>query len=256
MPTTHLTHVPILNCCAHNTLNLCANTTVNHCAHNTLNYGSIPQLTIVPITYLTLCTHTTVNHHATTHCLPVPQLTIVPIPQVLRTWGQKSLANNINEAGRRLLSVDGPADSSKYDGDKDQDAEGSVTETESGSMTLMALKKRKGGGGGGGGGKSRAGKEDDVGNVVNEELRALEAHMMKVSRAGGCSSSGFFSLFSLSPSLSLSVCLSLSLSLSLSPSAHMCVYPRSSYKNKFKFSLLTCFSVYWCPFQCGLYECT
>ena len=148
----------------------------------------------------------------------------MPIPQVLRTWGQKSLANNINEAGRRLLSVDGPADSSKYDGDKDQDAEGSVTETESGSMTLMALKKRKGGGGGGGGGKSRAGKEDDVGNVVNEELRALEAHMMKVSRAGGCSSSGFFSL-SLSLSLPLSVCLSLSLSLPLSVSlcTHVCL---------------------------------
>ena len=113
------------------------------------------------------------------------------ITQVLRTWGQKTLANNINEAGRRLLSVDGAAEASKYEGDKDQDPEGSVAETETGSMSLWALKKKKGGGGG----KSRAGKDDDGGSVVNEELRALEAHMMKVSRAGECSDGGFFSLF-------------------------------------------------------------
>ncbi|KAK7102964.1 hypothetical protein V1264_021114 [Littorina saxatilis] len=101
------------------------------------------------------------------------------LAKVLRTWGQKTLANNINDAGRRLLSVEPTTDQSKRDDEKDGDASGAETET--GSMSLAALKKKKGGVAGGGGGSRKATKEED--GMVNEELRALEAHMMKVSRA-------------------------------------------------------------------------
>ncbi|KAK7503699.1 hypothetical protein BaRGS_00005238, partial [Batillaria attramentaria] len=69
--------------------------------------------------------HVTDSLHHMTACITYH------LAKVLRTWGQKSLANSINEAGRRLLALEPPTDTSN----------------------------------------------------VNEELRALEAHMMKVSRA-------------------------------------------------------------------------
>ena len=53
-------------------------------------------------------------------------------------------------------------------------------------MSLAALKKKKGGATSTqpeGGAKKKA-KDDETTGVVNEELKALEAHIMKVSRAG------------------------------------------------------------------------
>lgn len=124
--------------------------------------------------------HITDSLHHMTACITYH------LTKVLRMWGQKKLANKINEAGRKLLTVDSNADN-----DKDADGEASMIEfTETGSMTLAALKKKKRRSSVSsvplaftGGGKSRSAKEDEVGVMVNEELRALEAYMMKANRA-------------------------------------------------------------------------
>ncbi|KAL8594729.1 hypothetical protein ACOMHN_051675 [Nucella lapillus] len=130
--------------------------------------------------------HVTESLHHMTACITYH------LAKVLRTWGQKSLASNISEAGRRLLAAAPAPDNPRQDpADKDAGATAeSVVETDTGSLTLAALKKKKGGaaggagGGGGGGTWSRAGgKEDESSAGVNEELRALEAHMMMVNRA-------------------------------------------------------------------------
>ena len=60
---------------------------------------------------------------------------------------------------------------------------------------------------------------------------------------------------SVSLCLSLSPCLSVSLSLSLSV-IFICIYISSLIFFYNLYSISTCFSVYWCPFQHGLYECT
>ncbi|XP_053377953.1 cilia- and flagella-associated protein 54-like isoform X4 [Mercenaria mercenaria] len=99
--------------------------------------------------------------------------------KVLRNWGQKSLANNLNDAGRKLLAVESgePA--------KDQLEKGSTLDTSAdneetaGSINLQALKN-----------KSRRGKRGTVSMTkdheadgpLNEELKALEAHMLSISK--------------------------------------------------------------------------
>ena len=122
--------------------------------------------------------------------------------KVLRMWGQRSLASNINQAARDLLSMDSeqmrevvaPASNAPAEEGNNGDT------TETGSVTLTALKKKRGGGAGGGatgavtttggGGGGRRGnftfssKEDGAG-TGNEELKALEAHMLRLSKQGG-----------------------------------------------------------------------
>ena len=56
-------------------------------------------------------------------------------------------------------------------------------QTETGSLTLAALKKKKTGKKGG---SSLFGGEKEWEIPGNEELKALEAHMMKLSKQGGC----------------------------------------------------------------------
>ena len=115
--------------------------------------------------------------------------------KVLRMWGQRSLASNINQAARDLLSLDAESrDVAPSAPPAEEAANGDATET--GSVTLTALKKKRGGavgavtgGGGGGGGGGRKGnytlssKEDGSG-TGNEELKALEAHMLRLSKQG------------------------------------------------------------------------
>jgi hypothetical protein len=93
--------------------------------------------------------------------------------QVLRTWGQRALANNINDAGRKLLAQEAEK-AAMLDPDV-----GETTET--GSLTLAALKKKKTKGRGAQGGKD----EPDL--TGNEELKALEAHIFRLSKQGGFS---------------------------------------------------------------------
>lgn len=117
--------------------------------------------------------HVTDSLHHMTACITYH------LAKVLRIWGQKSLANSINEAGRRLLAAE-PVSDKKEDAEQQERNTDNTTEagTETGSMTLAALKKKGGGGGGGG---SKKTKDDEV--VVNKELRALEAHILSVNRA-------------------------------------------------------------------------
>ncbi|ESO99725.1 hypothetical protein LOTGIDRAFT_238729 [Lottia gigantea] len=101
--------------------------------------------------------------------------------RALRTWGQKTLANNINEAGRKLLSIEGlDKDKQQQDaGDKAVEPSESMildTNVDPGMMTLQALKRKR---------KGRNGpitSKDDMDGTVNEELKALEAHILRMTK--------------------------------------------------------------------------
>lgn len=92
---------------------------------------------------------------------------------MLRTWGQKSLSNSINEAGRRLLTVDGSDKDKTGDPDKpDTAAEGGDALS---TTSMIRRKKLKS--------KDPRSREDSEG-PVNEELKALEAHILSLTKAG------------------------------------------------------------------------
>ncbi|ELU16988.1 hypothetical protein CAPTEDRAFT_224115 [Capitella teleta] len=90
--------------------------------------------------------------------------------KVMRGWGQRSLASHLNDCGRRLLAQDSSA------AREAMTTEGGDAITETGSLTLAALKKRKGKKGG-----LVSGKEECF-STGNEELKALEAHMLRLSK--------------------------------------------------------------------------
>ncbi|CAH1784493.1 unnamed protein product [Owenia fusiformis] len=94
--------------------------------------------------------------------------------KVIRTWGQRNLANNLNDVGRKLLAVDDKEKNAEGDSGKDPLA--TIDQTETGSLTLTALKKK--------GAKKGlpVEKEKEPDGPVNEELKALEAHMLKLSK--------------------------------------------------------------------------
>lgn len=110
--------------------------------------------------------------------------------QVLRSWGHKQLANNINEAGRRLLALEGEDPKDKKHKEKeatDLTEKGALSGGEtsadektdaSDSLPLHALKRKRAKRAGVG-----AGKEEPEG-PANEELKALEAHMLSLSKQG------------------------------------------------------------------------
>jgi len=90
--------------------------------------------------------------------------------QVLRSWGQRSLANSINDTGRKLLAQEA-------DKAVSMDAEPGET-TDTGSLTLAALKKKK---------TKKSGQQlskDEPDLTGNEELKALEAHIFRLSKQG------------------------------------------------------------------------
>lgn len=105
----------------------------------------------------------------------------------MRTWGQKQLARNINETGRRLLAMEPEKDLEKGTAASTAGDDGTA------STKTAPIKKKisgQGGAGGspntakgaGGGGGGVGGKKEETN--LNEELKALEAHMLKVNRAG------------------------------------------------------------------------
>ncbi|XP_064633928.1 cilia- and flagella-associated protein 54-like isoform X3 [Lineus longissimus] len=103
--------------------------------------------------------------------------------KVLRTWGQKAVAHNLNETGRKLLAID--TSDPKADGKDSKDKlNASATDfssldqvTDSGALTLAALKKRRT--------KAKVlGSKEEPDGPVNEELKALEAHMLRLSKQG------------------------------------------------------------------------
>ncbi|XP_062618793.1 cilia- and flagella-associated protein 54-like [Saccostrea cucullata] len=108
--------------------------------------------------------------------------------KVLRSWGHKQLANNINEAGRRLLALEGEDPKDKKHKEKEQTdmtekgaLSGGETSADektdmSDSLPLHALKRKRAKKAGAG-----ASKEEAEG-PVNEELKALEAHMLSLSK--------------------------------------------------------------------------
>nr|XP_034306398.1 cilia- and flagella-associated protein 54 isoform X5 [Crassostrea gigas] len=108
--------------------------------------------------------------------------------KVLRSWGHKQLANNINEAGRRLLALEGEDPKDKKHKEKeatDLTEKGALSGGEtsadektdaSDSLPLHALKRKRAKRAGVG-----AGKEEPEG-PANEELKALEAHMLSLSK--------------------------------------------------------------------------
>ncbi|KAL3852227.1 hypothetical protein ACJMK2_015897, partial [Sinanodonta woodiana] len=111
------------------------------------------------------------------------------IAKVLRSWGQKSLANSLNEAGRHLLSLEAGEGAKEFKEDGiDQlhvpeiaEAAGPTMTTDggrTGSINLQSLKSRKKGK------KSVTGalKDHEPDLPVNEELKALETHMLIASR--------------------------------------------------------------------------
>lgn len=103
----------------------------------------------------------------------------------MRSWGQKSLANTINETGRRLLALDEGDDSKDSKAKKDQqekekeeipqDLNGEDSDGGPGPLQVLKSKRR--------GKKPAAAKEEPEG-PVNEELKALEAHMLSISKQG------------------------------------------------------------------------
>nr|XP_022298603.1 cilia- and flagella-associated protein 54-like isoform X2 [Crassostrea virginica] len=108
--------------------------------------------------------------------------------KVLRSWGHKQLANSINEAGRRLLALEGDEPKDKKHKDKeatDMTEKGALSGGEtsgdektevSDSLPLHALKRKRAKRAGLG-----VGKEEPEG-PANEELKALEAHMLSLSK--------------------------------------------------------------------------
>ncbi|XP_041347318.1 cilia- and flagella-associated protein 54-like [Gigantopelta aegis] len=101
--------------------------------------------------------------------------------KVLRTWGQKKLANDFNDAGRRLLALDERDEKkSTSEVDKTDKVDTATIGTDgpdTASNALQALKRKK----------SRKGgptmKVDEPEGPVNEELKALEANMLSMSKA-------------------------------------------------------------------------
>lgn len=111
--------------------------------------------------------------------------------QVLRTWGQKQLANSLNEAGRKLLALEVSEEAPpKKDKDKDNKSHSDGTTTiaservdasidDADSAPLQMLKKKRAKKMGGVPGQ---GSKDDGEGPTNEELKALEAHMLSLSK--------------------------------------------------------------------------
>jgi hypothetical protein len=93
---------------------------------------------------------------------------------VLRTWGQRTLASNLSAAARELLATD--IDRSAID----EALLGNDPTTETGSVTLAALKRKKRGKTA----TSQPSGKDEMTFAGNEELKALEAHMLKLSKQG------------------------------------------------------------------------
>ncbi|XP_056000170.1 cilia- and flagella-associated protein 54-like isoform X4 [Ostrea edulis] len=108
--------------------------------------------------------------------------------KVLRSWGHKQLANNINEAGRRLLALEGEDPKDKKHKDKEQtditekgalsggETSGDEKTDASDSLPLHALKRKR---------AKRVGQgtsKEETEGPVNEELKALEAHMLSLSK--------------------------------------------------------------------------
>jgi hypothetical protein len=104
--------------------------------------------------------------------------------QVLRTWGQKAVANNLNDTGRKLLAMDTSDQKGDMKDGKQNAMNTNATEfstldqvTDSGALTLVALKKRRT--------KTKVlGSKEETDGPVNEELKALEAHMLRLSKQG------------------------------------------------------------------------
>ncbi|KAK6177089.1 hypothetical protein SNE40_015265 [Patella caerulea] len=102
--------------------------------------------------------------------------------RALRTWGQKTLANSINEAGRKLLAIEGMDKEVKQEGGGDKsvdqpDSPSIETSIEMTAVTLQALKKRR---------HKKIGlfnPKDEIEPVINEELKALEAHILRLTKA-------------------------------------------------------------------------
>ncbi|XP_074644089.1 cilia- and flagella-associated protein 54-like [Tubulanus polymorphus] len=103
--------------------------------------------------------------------------------KVLRTWGQRQLANHMNDNGRRLLAIESTDSSPQKQSDKPVQANATPAEEnaeetappEIGALTLAGLKKRKG--------RNKIfGGKDDADGPNNEELKALEAHILRLSR--------------------------------------------------------------------------
>ncbi|KAK3792964.1 hypothetical protein RRG08_060658 [Elysia crispata] len=93
--------------------------------------------------------------------------------KALRTWGQKTLANTIIEAGRRLLATE--ADTKAVEDKTDAGEDASVAEDAAGKGKKKAQGlppvARK------------VASKDELDGPVNEELKALEAHMLSVTKA-------------------------------------------------------------------------
>ena len=92
---------------------------------------------------------------------------------MLRTWGQRSLANEMNQTGRKLLQETDKPDTNKQEPSEN----GSIPVTETGSLTLAALRKKKSK-------KAAMQIKEEVEVIGNEELKALEAHMLRLSKQG------------------------------------------------------------------------
>ena len=94
-------------------------------------------------------------------------------------WGQKSLSNKMNEVGRLLLSQDNEKDAKADNQAKENELE-SVGVGETPTLALAALKKKRVKKPQQGGGPAK----DEPEGPVNEELKALEAHVLKLSKQG------------------------------------------------------------------------
>ena len=96
-------------------------------------------------------------------------------------WNQKALAGHINEAGRKMLSLD-------MDKDTEEDTfPGMDKATEAGSVAMTSQKdKKKGGATVAGGAKGKkvttVSSKEEMEETRNEELRALEEHILCLSR--------------------------------------------------------------------------
>ena len=98
-------------------------------------------------------------------------------------WNQKALAGHINEAGRKMLSVD-------MDKETEEDAFPGIDKaTDNGSVAAKDQKdKKKGGAGAAATAKGKKVTQvlskEDIEETRNEELRALEEHILCLSRQG------------------------------------------------------------------------
>ncbi|XP_071817646.1 cilia- and flagella-associated protein 54-like isoform X3 [Apostichopus japonicus] len=93
------------------------------------------------------------------------------LAKVLRVWKQRNLSNHISDSGKKMLAIEKEVDKSKTDPEVIDDVDSSLPIGQAG---LQANRRKR---------TKRQGQQNvNLEGTQNEELRALEAHILKLSK--------------------------------------------------------------------------